>query len=68
MWIDVQIRLPEPGIEVPVHGDYTPNNYPKPKARLLAEGDLHRRFGSIWNSREWRGSVAITHWWEGDEL
>lgn len=62
MWIDIQERLPEPGIEVPVHGEYTPNDCPKPKARFLAPNDSRRRFGLIWESKEWRGSVAITYW------
>jgi len=65
MWIDVTERLPNFGLAVPVHGEYTPNDFPKPEARLLSSTDSHRRFGSIWESREWRGTVGVTHWWEG---
>ena len=59
-WVSVEDRLPEPGRDVPVHGDYTPEGVPKPRARIVAARD---GFG-IWDSREWRGTVGISYWWE----
>ena len=58
-WIDVTERLPELDREVPVFGAHTPEGFGYPLAyrRLL--------FGSEqWCSREWRGTVGITYWWE----
>lgn len=61
-WISVSERLPEPGVEVYVAGKYA-RKPPFPKARLETRPDVARYFGR-WSSREWRGMVAIWHWWE----
>lgn len=65
-WISVSERLPEPGKEVFVAGDYARKN-PFPKAILLRPDDSHVRYFGMWSSREWRGMVAIRAWWEESE-
>lgn len=64
-WVDVTERLPEPGVEVPVYGDYTPESVPLPRATLNSAE--RRRYDTMWSSREWRGTVAVRFWWEENE-
>ena len=66
MWVEVEERLPPVGAAVFVHGAFTPDGVEKPKATLLAPDDEHARYFGRWSSREWRGSVGISHWWEDD--
>jgi len=56
--------MPEIGDEVYVHGAYTPENQPKPKARAVDPKSKKAEFTGPWESREWRGQTGITHWWE----
>lgn len=65
-WVSVKERLPELGTEVYVHGSYTSVDQPKPKAKLVNPESYQGQFGGPWQSSEWRGEVAITHWWEED--
>lgn len=62
-WVDVEERLPEPGVKVVVFGDYTPESVPLPRARLNS-AERVRDGDTMWSSREWRGTVAIRFWWE----
>ncbi|MDQ4121666.1 MAG: hypothetical protein M3209_09500 [Acidobacteriota bacterium] len=58
-WISVSEALPVLGLKVKVKGEYTPETYPYPVSSLRDYGR-----GKIeWSSIEWRGTVAITHWW-----
>ena len=63
-WISVDERMPEIGVEVYVHGAYTPDDQPKPRARAVDPTGPKAEFTGPWESREWRGETAITHWWE----
>lgn len=62
-WIPVEERLPEPGVEVPVLGAHSYSKNPA-TAKLRKPDDPRRRDWGPWDSREWRGTVGITHWWE----
>jgi hypothetical protein len=62
-WIAVEERLPECGKPVLVKGHYTPPGYAYPTASLREPGDSATHFGP-WASRESRGSMGITHWFE----
>ena len=61
-WVAVTERLPEPGVQVVVFGDCTPESVPLPRASVN-EAERARSFG-LWSSSEWRGTVAIRFWWE----
>lgn len=65
-WIDVRERLPRIGEWVFVHGAYTPDDVPKPKAALRSPFQARNR-GGMWDSIEWRGSHSIWYWWEEEK-
>ena len=61
-WVSVEERLPDFDVLVPVHGDYTPEGTGKPRSYRRQDSSV--RGGWLWSSTEWRGTVAVTYWWE----
>jgi hypothetical protein len=60
-WIDVAERMPALGKQVFVRGRYIPEGTGNP---MSYRRDLFNNGKIVWCSNEWRGTVAITHWWE----
>lgn len=65
-WVPVEERLPEIGEKVEVKGRHTPDGIGWPISYrrahhygTMAMAVLERW---VWESTEWRGTVAITHW------
>ena len=56
-WISVHDELPPLGKRVYVKGAHVPKNTAFPIAYRRMDGLSWR-----WESMEWRGTVAITHW------
>lgn len=69
MWIDVDDHLPEIGRRVHVAGSFIALGTGNPVAYRRWTG--YRRRGPVakcswcWESSEWRGTVAVHHWWDG---
>lgn len=63
MWISIEERLPAIGAKVSVRGKFTPDDYEYPEATY--DGMTINGLSGF-RSKEWRGTVAITHWWESD--
>ncbi len=63
-WVSVEERMPIFSVEVYVHGAFTPDNVPKPKARAVDPCTPRAKVTGPWESNEWRGQTGITHWWE----
>ena len=67
MWVPVTERLPPLGQDVRVKGTYVAAGTGFPVAYRRECPVWSDRRGWYWESREWRGSVAITHWWDATQ-
>lgn len=67
-WVPVEERLPEIGEKVEVKGRHTPDGMGWPISyRSARQTFMSHHHGNLlqhwnWESTEWRGTVAITHW------
>lgn len=59
-WINCEQEMPPDRACVYVHGAYTPDGVPKPRSTLHLHAPAYHR----WSSTQWRGMVAISHWWK----
>lgn len=60
-WIDVNKQMPVLGRLVYVRGKYTPIGHGYPRAYLR---DTFENGQILWCSTEWRGTCAISDWWD----
>ena len=63
-WVACSERLPEPGREVLVRGQFTADDC-YPKAKVRPEGKTREVWGP-WDSREFRGCAGVQEWFDSE--